>query len=332
MMWIDNNNMKYFSYDKINVPTEYLTEYLCYENFLEREHIDDFIIPNHFNYDDIKEKNFTIINQFSEDITFPRKIIMHEKIAEFIKFIEAKQKSSDAQDIKTLKPTYIPGQVYSIQGKNCDGFSVAKRFYKIIHVFKTLFDIPINSLVVRQIGGPQSTIWTLSRNDCDKLNIQYYPHLQLFPISMNWFYEPEYDDKEMIKNNKEKNHKQEIIPKCYDKILIKLNGFKYKDYYNTTIYNTLHNDNQEPIVFDEQEFRKRLQISLNDKLLKFTIVDKYNLTNYENIIPNGYLIYKYDDNIIDLITKNIYIVIELPKMYDEMEVLNFDIKNLSITI
>lgn len=331
-MWVDNNDMKFFSYDKINVPTKYL----YYENFFDCEHIDDyidFIIPKISHYNDIKEKNFTIINQFSEDIKFSRKTIMSKKIVEFIKFIESKQKSSDTQDIKKLKPTYIPGQVYSIQGKNCDGFSVAKRFYKIIHVIKTLFDIPINSLVVRQISGPQSTIWTLSRNDCDKLNIQYYPHLQLFPISMNWFYEPEYDDKEMIKNNKEKMQEQEIVPKYYDKVLIKLNGFKYKNYCNTTIYNTLHNDNQQPIVFDEQEFKRRLQITLNNKLLKFSIVGKCNLTNYVDIIPNGYkLHYIYDDDIIDSSTKNIYIIVELPKIYDEKEILNFDIKNLSITV
>lgn len=331
-MWIYSNGMKFFTCDKINVPVNVFVDDHRYWN-INFEHEDNCILPEisnvhyHVHYDD-KEKELIFINGNQN-----KQLDMNGVIVEFVKFIEAKQKPSDTQDIKTLKPTYIPGQVYSIQGKNCDGFSVAKRFYKIIHVFKTLFDIPINSLVVRQIGGPQSTIWTLSRNDCDKLNIQYYPHLQLFPISMNWFYEPEYDDKEMIKNNKEKTQEQEIVPKYYDKILIKLNGFKYKDYYNTTIYNTLHDDNQQPIVFHEQEFKKRLQITLNYRLLKFTIVDKCNLKNYVNIIPNGHkLHYTYDDDIVDSLTNNIYIIIELPKIYDETEVLNFDIKNLSITI
>lgn len=332
-MWIDNNDMKFFSYDKINVPVNVLVKdrYYCWN--INSLYEDNFIMPEisnvhyHVHYG-TKEKELTFINGNQN-----KQLDMNGTIAEFVKFIEAKQKPLDTQDIKTLKPTYIPGQVYSIQGKNCDGFSVAKRFYKIIHVFKTLFDIPINSLVVRQIAGPQSTIWTLSRNDCDKLNIQYYPHLQLFPISMNWFYEPEYDDKEMIKNNKEKTQEQEIVSKYYDKILIKLNGFKYKDYYNTTIYNTLHNDKQQPIMFDEQEFKRRLQIFLNDRSLKFRIVNKLNFLNYINIIPKGYkLNYMYDDDIIDSITNSIYIVIELPKIYDETEVLNFDIKNLSITI
>ena len=71
-MWVDNNDMKFFSYDKINVPTKYL----YYENFFDCEHIDDyidFIIPKISHYDDIKEKNFTIINQFSEDIKFLRR-------------------------------------------------------------------------------------------------------------------------------------------------------------------------------------------------------------------------------------------------------------------
>ena len=332
-MWIERNGMKFFCYDKINVPVNVLDKDRCYCWNINSVHEDNFILPeisnvHYYVHYGNKEKELTFINENQY-----KQLDMNGTISEFVKFIEAKQKSSDTQDIKTLKPPYIPGQVYSIQGKNCDGFSVAKRFYKIIHVFKTLFDVPINSLVVRQIAGPQSTIWTLSRNDCDKLNIQYYPHLQLFPISMNWFYEPEYDDKEMIKNNNEKTQEQEIISKYYDKILIKLNGFKYRDYFHTTIYNTLHNDKQQPIIFDEQEFKRRLQIFLNDRSLKFRIVSKLNLLNYVNIIPNGHkLNYKYDDDIIDSLTNSIYIVIELPKIYDKTEVLNFDIKNLSITI
>ena len=330
-MWIDSNGMKFFCYDKINVPVNVFVDDHCYWNINSVQE-DNSIVPEisnvhyHVHYD-TKEKELTFINENQN-----KQLDMNGTIAEFVKFIEAKQNTTYTHDIKTLKQTYIPGQVYSIQGKNCDGFSVAKRFYKIIHVFKTLFDVPINSLVVRQIAGPQSTIWTLSRNDCDKLNIQYYPHLQLFPISMNWFYEPEYDDKEMIKNNNEKTQEQEIISKYYDKMLIKLNGFKYNDYFNT-IYNTLHNDKQQPIMFDEQEFKRRLQIFLNDRSLKFMIVNKLNFLNYINIIPKCYkLNYKYDDDIIDSLTNSIYIVIELLKIYDETEVLNFDIKNLSITI
>lgn len=236
-----------------------------------------------------------------------------KEIVEIVKFIETQNTIPQTDDNQ-----FIPGQVYSLQGKNCDAFVLSKRFYKIIHIINSLFGININVLVVQQIGDPNCTTWCLTRSDCTKLGIEYTAGLQLFPMSIEWKHEQRFDDKEMISNFKNQTSERKT-PKIYDKVLIRLNGFTYTDNHNTTIYNYMHDDASIANTFDEQNFKSKLKIKIHNKNCNFEIIQHGTIDKYSEYVPQT-MRYKFIDDIVEYVSHAIYIVIKLPEAYDENKI------------
>lgn len=109
----------------------------------------------------------------------PEIIISNQNIKEYI--------AKEANDEHVSTPTFFSqGDVVSLAGTSCDGFSMREQQYEIIKSIDTFADIPINSFIVKQLTPSQDLIYTLSKSDCRFLDIEYQPGLQLFPQSMNW--------------------------------------------------------------------------------------------------------------------------------------------------
>lgn len=78
------------------------------------------------------------------------------------------------------------GDVFSLQGVECDDFTMPVKEYQVIKKVDEVFGVKLDGLVVKQISGDSSTIFSLTKNDCQTLGIEFQPRLLFFPINMNW--------------------------------------------------------------------------------------------------------------------------------------------------
>lgn len=83
------------------------------------------------------------------------------------------------------KPNFID-KTFSISGLECDDFSMPSRKYKVIGDIGNVDGIDINSFIVKQVEGDTShSMFTLTKNDCKHLGIDYQSGLQLLPKSQS---------------------------------------------------------------------------------------------------------------------------------------------------
>lgn len=78
------------------------------------------------------------------------------------------------------------GNLYSLQGEECEGFTMPIRVYQCKGVCKEIKGIPIDAVVMKLVEGVEDTIFSLTRQDCRFLDIDYEPQLQLFPSEFAW--------------------------------------------------------------------------------------------------------------------------------------------------
>ena len=98
------------------------------------------------------------------------------------------------REVKVEK--FKKGDVFALQGVECDDFSMPIKEYEVIKKVDEIFGIQLDGLVVKQISGDTSTIFSLTKTDCQTLGIEFQPRLLFFPMNMNW--------KEVIVNQHEK--------------------------------------------------------------------------------------------------------------------------------
>lgn len=115
------------------------------------------------------------------------------------------------------------GERYSLKPKECDGFKMDEHVYE---VYGTLdkFDndeMNINSVIVKEITKSNGTLYTLSRNDCEWLGIEFSSGLQLLPKSLDW----KYVDVDFDENDLSTTQSLEGDGKIHY-VLLKINGFK----------------------------------------------------------------------------------------------------------
>lgn len=67
-----------------------------------------------------------------------------------------------------------------------EGFEPITKKFKIISYIEKIGEIPIDSYIMKQVEGPVSTVFSLTKYDCKELGIQYERGLQLFPKNLNW--------------------------------------------------------------------------------------------------------------------------------------------------
>jgi hypothetical protein len=83
-------------------------------------------------------------------------------------------------------PKFMIGEKYALKGVSCDGFTMKEKVYELIGILDSYGGVNVESVIVKQVSGETGTIFTLSKNDCDQIGIEYQQGLQLFPKTLPW--------------------------------------------------------------------------------------------------------------------------------------------------
>ena len=73
-------------------------------------------------------------------------------------------------------PKFVKGEKYALSGVSCEGFEMPEKVYELVGVHDEYDGININSVIVKQVGGYQDKIFTLSKHDCECMGIEYENH------------------------------------------------------------------------------------------------------------------------------------------------------------
>ncbi len=173
-------------------------------------------------------------------------------------------------------PKFVKGEKYALSGVSCEGFEMPEKIYELIGVHDEYDGININSVIVKQVGGYQDKIFTLSKHDCECMGIEYENGLQLFPKHLSWR-----RVKEVVPFDKKNLGTTPVseIDNTVRYIVLKLNGFKdYSDGYVVTpsgklikeerFIKSLRVTSDEPIVYEKPsgEFKNGLMVPANTRL------------------------------------------------------------------
>lgn len=190
-----------------------------------------YLSPSTFNSlkNDIVENRVSLSNNLFEAVDFSDMGVVKEPTAHI--------------------PTFVIGEKYALKGVSCEGFDMPEKVYELIGIHDQFDGIDINSLIVKQISGSQDKIFTLSKNDCEHIGIEYQSGLQLFPKHLNW---RRVKDVVPFDSTNLATTPLSDIDNTVRYILLKINGFKdYSDGYILTPNGKL---------IKEEQFVKSLQI------------------------------------------------------------------------
>ena len=160
------------------------------------------------------------------------------------------------EEPKDYIPTIIKGEKYALKGVSCEGFEMPEKVYELVGVHDEFDGIKLNSLIVKQISGDQDKIFTLSKNDCEHIGIEYENGLQLFPKQLNWK-----RVKDIIPFDPSNLATTPLsdIDNTVRYVLLKINGFKdYSDGYVLTPSGKL---------IKEAQFEKTLRVTSNEPIV-----------------------------------------------------------------
>lgn len=202
---------------------------------------------------------------------------------------------------RKLMPKFVKGEKYSLAGVSCEGFEMPEKVYELVGVHDEYDGVNINSVIVKQISGDQDKIFTLSKNDCACMGIEYENGLQLFPKYLNWR-----RVKEIVPFDSSNLGTTPLsdIDNTIRYALVKINGFKdYVDGYVLTPSGK---------IIKEEQFEKSLRITSNEPFVYGNgIVVKENTNlNIEIVYPEE-MVYKYGNFISD--EETIYVLIKFTK-------------------
>ena len=200
------------------------------------------------------EKRFTLPKELFEAVDFTNMGVVEEE--------------------KDHMPTFIVGEKYSLRGVSCEGFEMPEKVYELVAIHDKFDGIDINSLIVKQVSGDQDKIFTLSKNDCEHIGIEYENGLQLFPKYLNWK-----RVKEIVPFDSRNLGTTPVsdIDNTIRYVLLKLNGFKdYTDGYVLTPSGKL---------IKEAQFEKTLRIVSNEPIVYEQPTAKTNGVRLEEYRP-----------------------------------------------
>ena len=182
------------------------------------------------------------------------------------------------KEITSKTPLFIKGEKYSLKGVACDGFDMPEKVYELVGVVDEFDGIKIDSVIVKQLSGDKDQIYTLSKIDCDYLNIEFENGLQLFPKTLNW---ERVKDQVPFEKNDLGTTPLSDVDHTIRYVLLKIDGFKdYSDGYIVTPNGKL---------IKEKHFLDSLKIMNNEPIVygnNFVINDKSKL-NYKIVSPKG---------------------------------------------
>lgn len=95
-------------------------------------------------------------------------------------------KVSKAEAKAKLRRKFHIGEEISLKVKSKCGSTEVIRGYVVKKCIYTINGQEINAVVVKQIYGPKTRIYTLNRHDCEKFHIKFEPGLQVYSMLLNW--------------------------------------------------------------------------------------------------------------------------------------------------
>lgn len=216
---------------------------------------------------------------------------------------EIDRNENNIKSLPSKKQDYLPqlsfnrGDKYALVLQGEEDFQNIERTYAVIGKIDKLNNIEIDAVIVKQIGGDNTTIFSLTKADCKELGIKYVPGLQLFPANMDWK-QLETNHKEYSTDGEKKQDKNdlqkalyelyshdffvftggdasdiyttnsEITTTCYDdltidSVVIKVNGFNTYSYSDDTIIDPYGH------IIDVNDFLSTLKILTKNDIIEY---------------------------------------------------------------
>ena len=88
--------------------------------------------------------------------------------------------------ISTKKEKFHEGDIFSLQGIECDDFNMPIKEYEVIKKIDSVSGVDLSGVIVKQISGDEDTVFSLTKTDCQTLGIEFQPKLLFFPQNMAW--------------------------------------------------------------------------------------------------------------------------------------------------
>lgn len=161
-----------------------------------------------------------------------------------------------------IKPFFVVGDVYKLSGADCDDFIMPEKEYELVAVLENVNDIILDSVVMRQISGDISTIFSLTKLDCKNLNIDFQRGLQIFPKNLNWEHKTsehtttQHEGEYVFDSSLLRTYPCNYADKTIHKMTIKISGFSC----NTTSVGNMILKTPNQIMSTEGSLLKRLVI------------------------------------------------------------------------
>ena len=90
------------------------------------------------------------------------------------------------------------GNLYTIQGEECDNFTMPTRIYEMVGECNALNGVNVDGVIMKQISGEKnSMVFSLTKTDCKILGIEFQKGLQVFSKDLNW--KPLIDETKLFK-------------------------------------------------------------------------------------------------------------------------------------
>ena len=81
---------------------------------------------------------------------------------------------------------WVVGNKYKLRFKGKAGVRGYEKTYILKKFIYTIKQDVVNVVIMKQIGGPQSAIFTLTKSNCVHYHIKYEPGLQVMAMDLNW--------------------------------------------------------------------------------------------------------------------------------------------------
>jgi hypothetical protein len=81
---------------------------------------------------------------------------------------------------------FVLGETYCIESEVLDGSKNLRRVYVYKGYVGNIDGCEVDSVIMKQVGGKMTRLFTLTKNDCKQLEIPYEPGLQVLPRGLQW--------------------------------------------------------------------------------------------------------------------------------------------------
>jgi hypothetical protein len=123
------------------------------------------------------------MNEFvSIDKAFIIPYYNQEDIAE----VERELSDTTVESSYVNAPFFERGKYYALITNGCDGFKAERSIYELIMTLDFIKDIPMDSVVMKQVDGKEGKVFSLTKDDCEFLGIPFEEKLLLFPKKLGW--------------------------------------------------------------------------------------------------------------------------------------------------